>query len=236
MLNGLPSYIAILFGITTLMVAAMLFIAIKNARTDTTKKKSTVILFGMLVWLAMQAVLALNGFYKDISTTPPKMLLIVLPPLATIVMLFITSPGRNFIDSLPLQTLTWLHTSRIAVELVLYFLFVHGAIPQLMTFEGRNFDIIAGITAPVIAWFGYKKQSFSNKIILAWNIICLLLVLSITINAVLSLPIPFQRFAFEQPNIAVLYFPFNWLPAFVVPVVIFSHLAAIRQLTRKNIR
>lgn len=234
MLNGLPSYIAILFGITTFLVAAILFTAIKNARTDTTKKKSTVILFGMLVWLALQAVLALNGFYKDISTAPPKMLLIVLPPLTTIVMLFITAPGRNFIDSLPLQTLTWLHTSRIAVELVLYVLFVHKAVPQLMTFEGRNFDIIAGITAPVIAWFGYKKRSFNNKIILAWNIICLLLVLSITINAVLSLPVPFQRFAFEQPNIAVLYFPFNWLPAFVVPVVIFSHLAAIRQLTRKN--
>jgi hypothetical protein len=236
MLNGLPSYIAILFGFTTLLVVATLFVAIKNSRTYTTKKKSMVILFGMLVWLGMQAVLALNGFYKDISTTPPKMLLIVLPPLATIVLLFITSSGRKFTDSLPLQTLTWLHTSRIAVELVLYFLFVHKALPQRMTFEGRNYDIIAGITAPLIVWLGYKKRSLNKKIILAWNIICLLLVLNITINAVLSLPTPFQRFAFEQPNLAVLYFPFNWLPAFVVPVVIFSHLAAIRQLTRKNSR
>ena len=76
MLNSLPSYIAILFGITTLLVAGILFLAIKNARTDTTKKKATVILFGMLVWLALQGFLALNGFYKDINTTPPKMLLI----------------------------------------------------------------------------------------------------------------------------------------------------------------
>jgi hypothetical protein len=233
MLSYLPSYIAIVFSLTTLLVAGLLFLAIKNANTDTTKKKATLILFGMLVWLALQAFLALNGFYKDIHIAPPKMLLIALPPIATILILFLTTSGRKFIDSLPVQILTWLHTARIAVEIVLYFLFVQDAIPQLMTFEGRNFDIIAGITAPVIAWFGYKKPSFNNKIILAWNSICLLLVLNITINAVLSLPTPFQRFAFEQPNIAVLYFPFNWLPAFVVPVVIFSHLAAIRQLTRK---
>lgn len=163
------------------------------------------------------------------------MLLIGLPQLATMI-LFLTSSGRKFIDSLPQQTLTWLHTSRIVVEIVLYFLFVHGAIPQLMTFEGRNFDIIAGMTAPLIALFGDKKQPLNKKIILGWNIICLLLVLNITIIAVLSLPTPFQRFAFEQPNIAVSYFPFNWLPAFVLPVVIFSHLAVIRQLIHKNSR
>jgi hypothetical protein len=111
-----------------------------------------------------------------------------------------------------------------------FILFVRGAVPQLMTFEGRSFDIFAVITTPLIAWLGYKTQSINRKIILGWNIICLLLVLNITINAVLSLPTPFQRFALEQPNIAVLYFPFNWLPAFVVPVV------TIRQLARKNSR
>jgi hypothetical protein len=47
-----------------------------------------------------------------------------------------------------------------------------------------------------------------------------------------SLPhFPFQQFAFDQPNIAVLYFPFIWLPSCVVPLVLLSHLAAIRQLS-----
>jgi hypothetical protein len=162
--------------------------------------------------------------------------LIGLPPLGTIAILFSTKNGRKFIDSLPLQTLTWLHTIRVPVEIVLFLLFVHKAIPQLMTFEGRNFDIFAGITAPLIAWYGFKKNQLSPTILITWNIICLVLVLNITIHAVLSLPAPFQQLAFEQPNIAVLYFPYNWLPAFVVPVVIFSHLAAIRQLIIKNSR
>ncbi|HUQ96495.1 MAG TPA: hypothetical protein VM010_02440, partial [Chitinophagaceae bacterium] len=42
------------------------------------------------------------------------------------------------------------------------------------------------------------------------------------------------QLAFDQPDIAVLYFPFVLLPGVVVPVVLLSHLAAIRQLLVKR--
>jgi hypothetical protein len=42
--------------------------------------------------------------------------------------------------------------------------------------------------------------------------------------------LPFQQFAFEQPNTAMLYAPYNLLPGIIVPVVMFSQLAAIRKL------
>lgn len=99
-----------------------------------------------------------------------------------------------------------------------------------MTFEGRNFDILSGISAPFIYYFGFIKYKLSNKILLAWNILCLGLLINIVTNAVLSLPYPFQQFAFSQPNIAILYFPFIWLPAVIVPIVLLSHLASIRVL------
>ena len=69
--------------------------------------------------------------------------------------------------------------------------------------------------------------------ILLWNFIALVLLINIVVNAVLSAPFPFQQFAFDQPNIAVLYFPFVLLPAFIVPIVLFGHLVSIRQLVRK---
>jgi hypothetical protein len=120
------------------------------------------------------------------------------------------------------------------VEIGLYCLFIHKAIPQLMTFEGRNFDIISGITAPLVAWLGFVKRKLHKTVILAWNIICLLLVLNIVTHGILSVPSPAQQFAFDQPNIAVLYFPITWLPAFIVPLVIFTHLVSIRQLTTRS--
>ncbi|MFI5134841.1 MAG: hypothetical protein ACHQD9_03205, partial [Chitinophagales bacterium] len=134
------------------------------------------------------------------------------------------------LDGLDGKILTYLHTIRIPVEIVLYLLFLHKQIPQLMTFEGRNFDILSGISAPFVAYFGYNKQKLSTTFLLTWNFICLALLINIVINAVLSAPFPFQKFGFDQPDVAVLYFPFTWLPCCVVPVVLLSHLAVIRQL------
>jgi hypothetical protein len=99
-----------------------------------------------------------------------------------------------------------------------------------MTFEGRNFDILSGITAPIIAYWCFKSQKPKYKILLLWNFICLGLLINIVINGLLSAPLPFQQFAFDQPNVALMYFPFVWLPCCVVPIVLISHLASIRKI------
>jgi hypothetical protein len=71
-------------------------------------------------------------------------------------------------------------------------------------------------------------------LLIAWNLLCLGLLINIVTLAVLSAPFPFQQLAFDQPNIAVLFFPFIWLPAFVVPAVLFAHLVCLRQLFRNK--
>ena len=183
-----------------------------------------------LIWLALQTALGLSGFYQNTAGLPPRFMLLLIPPVIFIIMLFTLKPGRKAIDTFDTKTLTLLHTVRILVELVLFALYAHKTIPQLMTFEGRNFDILCGLTAPLIYYFGYVKPILSKKILLAWNIICLLLLANIAIIAVLSAPFAFQRLAFTQPDIALLYFPYIWLPGFVVPAVLFAHLATIRKL------
>jgi hypothetical protein len=161
--------------------------------------------------------------------------LLALPAVLLIAGLFMTVKGRVYIDSLDTKALTFLHIIRIPVELCLYWLFIHKSIPQLMTFEGRNFDIIAGFTAPLVLYFGYIKNKLSKAVLLLWNFVCLGLLLNIVINAILSAPSAFQQFAFEQPNTAIFYFPFVWLPCCVVPLVLLAHLVCIRKLlSQKN--
>jgi hypothetical protein len=123
-----------------------------------------------------------------------------------------------------------LHIVRIPVELVLFWLFTNKTIPELMTFEGRNFDILSGLSAPIIYYYAFVKKKINRNIMLLWNFVCLGLLINIVIHAILSAPFPFQQLAFSQPNRAVLYFPFIWLPGCIVPLVLLSHLAAIRQL------
>jgi hypothetical protein len=220
-MENLPTYISIVFGLTTILTVGLFYMATNNS-------KATLII--ILGWLALQSFIGLSGFYTVTDTIPPRFLLLVLPPVLFIIVLFTTSKGRQFIDSLNTKTLTIVHTVRIPVEIVLFWLFINRAVPELMTFEGRNFDIISGLSAPVIFYFGFIRKKIDRKLILIWNFICLGLLLNIVANAILSAPFPFQKFAFDQPNIAILYFPFNWLPSCVVPLVLFSHLATIRQL------
>jgi hypothetical protein len=223
-MKQLPPFISIIFILTT--VATVLFFY--NA-----SRKNKKVLFALCAWLLLQMALGLSGFFTITHILPPRFLLLVLSPLFVVILLFSTARGKSFIDHFNIKTLTILHSIRIAVELILFSLFLYKATPQLMTFEGRNLDVLSGLTAPLIYYYGFVKESLGTKTLLAWNIACLAILSFTVVNAVLSAPTPFQQFAFDQPNIAVLYFPFVWLPGTIVPLVYFSHLASIRRLLKE---
>ncbi len=216
----IPLYIPFVFIGTVILTLYSFYRAVRGNK---------VFLPVITLWLLLQATLGYYGFYTNTRTVPPRFALLVVPAVLTIIIFFVLRKGRRFIDGFDLDSLTLLHIVRIPVEVVLYLLFVYKAVPQVMTFEGANFDVLSGITAPVILYL-YRKKSIGRGLLLVWNIVCLLLLLNIVVTAVLSLPLPFQKLGFEQPNVALLYFPYVWLPCCVVPLVLFSHLAAIRQL------
>ena len=220
-MENIPAYISWGFIFT---VAITLFFLFKATRP------SVKIAAVVLLWLLLQLYIAGTGFYLTTTTMPPRFLLLIVPPLITIAALLLTSKGKKWIAKLDTKWLTYLHIVRVPVEIILLCLFMYKQIPKLMTFEGSNFDIVSGLTAPLIAYFGYSKKILSTSVLLLWNFICLALLMNIVISAVLSAPFTFQQLAFDQPNVAVLYFPFVLLPGFIVPAVLFAHLVNIRQL------
>ncbi|MBD0331899.1 MAG: hypothetical protein ICV66_04530 [Chitinophagaceae bacterium] len=236
MIENIPTYVALIFVLTTIATLLLFIWIIRSSNKKTARQKSKPILFGLTIWLVIQAVLTLNNIYKtDTNVFPPKLMLFgILPTVLAIIWPFTTQIGREFLDSLPLKKLTYLNVVRIPVEIGLFCLFLYKAVPELMTFEGRNFDIFSGITAPFVAYFGLTKAKLNRQIILIWNFICLGLLINIVVNALFSAPSPIQKFAFEQPNIAILNFPFSWLPTFIVPIVLFGQLTSIRQLVKQK--
>jgi hypothetical protein len=236
MIANLPIFHAVFFGLTTFLTI-FLFAKATATPPQYMERPNTLgrtVLSVTIGWLLLQMLISLTGFYQKTSiTTPPRLFLAVAPTLLGIVALFFTEKGKNFIKNLDLKTLTYLHTVRIPVELTLFWLYQNGQIPEVMTFEGRNFDILSGITAPFIAYFGFTKKSISTTFILIWNFICLGLLFNIVIHAVLSIQSPMQQMAFDQPNRAILFFPFVWLPSMVVPLVLLAHLVVIKKLLRE---
>ena len=211
-----------------LVTFTTIFIFYKS--TIQNKKALTII----LLVLAAQGLLSLSSFYSVQPIQMFKVPIMVAPSILIIFLTLLPAKGKQFIQTLNLKTLTLLHAIRIPVELILFLLFTQKAIPEIMTFEGRNFDIIAGITSPVVYYLAFIKNKIGPQALLAWNVFCLGLLINIIVHAVLSLEIPIQQFGFDQPNRAILSFPFTWLPSVVVPIVLFAHCAAIQRLVSKQ--
>ena len=219
----LPTFIPVVFILTT---AATIYCFYRASY-------SRVFLVITLAWLSIQAALAWSGFYINEKTVPPRFPLAIAPVLVFIVGLFFTSGGRRFLDQLDLCWLTLLHLVRFPVELVLHWLYGEGFVPKIATFEGWNLDILSGLTAPIIVWLAFSGNTLRRpKLLLGWNIATLILLIIIVGIAFQSIPTNFQRLALEEPMTAILYFPYIWLPAGIVPLVLLGHLAVLRRLMK----
>lgn len=224
MIENLPNWINLTF-----ILAVIFCIGLFHYSNGKPKKLTLLI----IIWSLLQSILAFKGFYQNTSLIPPRFLLVLIP--ASIFIIYgLTNKPRNWIlKNRRTELSTFLHTARIPIEIVLFYLFSHKMIPELMTFEGRNFDILAGITAPIIGVL-WMKKFIGRKTLIIWNILALCLVLFILLNGILSSELPIQMFGFEQPNKAINYFPFILLPATVVPIVIYTHITDIIKLLNKE--
>ena len=221
MIETVPTYLEVLFGLTAI-VSVLWFYA---------STRSGAFLIIIISWTILQALLSVSGVYGDSGAVPPRIMLFGgFPALLTILAMFLTVKGRAFIDNINLKPLTYFHAIRIPVEIGLALLFHQGFVSEYMTFEGTNFDMFSGLTAPLVAYVAYRSGTVNKKLLLGWNMVCLLLLLNVVITSVFAMPSPFQILSMDQPNIAILYFPFSLLPTVIVPLVLFAHLVAFRQL------
>lgn len=182
----------------------------------------TKMIVSLILWVAFLTAWSLSGKMKDFSIFPLNILPVIAIPF--IVALFFIPAKRTgeILKHIPPANIIRLQTFRFFVEVLLWMLFIANLLPVQMTFEGRNFDIIAGFTAPVVAVLLAKRRMGRSGIIV-WNIVCLALLLNIVIIAVLSTPSPWRIFMNEPANYIVAYFPMAFLPGILVPLAYYLH-------------
>lgn len=231
-MESVPGYVSVIFILTTFACVAILLQTIKSAGLETFPAR--LLLFLLPLWILFQAALSIGGFFQKTDALPPRMFVFGALPALVIVLVYATLFRSSFVERLPLRMLTLVHVVRIPVESVLYWLSLAGAVPKVMTFAGANFDIISGILAVFVFAFGFRGGRVNKPMLIAFNVIGLVLLMTIVTVAVLSVPSPIQKMSFDQPNIAVLYFPYAMLPTIVVPIVLFSHIAALYKTLRQS--
>ncbi len=196
-------------------------------------KRTSVILILFALVLIVQSILALNGFLaSSIQRIPPPMGVTIIIQIGLVLYLAIGYAPFQHLQKTDTVKLALLQTFRFPLELIFIWLLHYNAIPVEMTFEGRNPDILIGLSAPLMA-LAVKREWLPVKALLLWNIIGLLCLINIMCVAILCLPTPFRMFFDSVPNEFVLYFPFNLVPSVFVMLALFLHVVSLKTLLRK---
>lgn len=235
-----PFYIDALLFLVIFIIIAFVFYALKFAlhsmNAPAGKIKKYYVVTGVIItgWLFTSAMIAFNGTLLDFTSTPPKLMLVVLPPVLAISYLSSSTRVNSLIQEIPSSWLVYIQSFRVLVEFFLWILFTRNIIPVQMTFEGLNYDILTGLSAPLVAYYALSQNKWPRITAVLWNLAGLLLVTNIFLVAFLSTPSPLRQFFNEPPNTLVAYFPYVWLPAFIVPFAYLMHILSIKQIVKFN--
>ena len=232
-----PLYLIAQIGFVLLSIVFLTLLVLEIRRGvqltgwDARSKKSFVlwIVITLVAWTIFISIWTQSGKMSDFSIFPLNLMPVILAPLVAAIIFIPSKKFGEVLRQIPQDRLIRLQSFRFLVEVLLWLLFIAELLPVQMTFEGRNLDILAGFTAPIIAVLASKGR-ISNTGIIIWNLICLALLLNIVVTAILSTPSPWRVFMNEPANYIVTYFPISWLPGLLVPLAYYLHFMSLRRV------
>lgn len=229
-----PFHISLL--LILIVVALVILVALAlHKLTSPSKKRIVYFSVGLLIgWLTLMGVAAGSGFFRNFQTLPPRIAFGLVPTVIAIITLSSLRRVRQFLFAAPESWLIAYQVYRVPLEIVLWMLFSAKLIPVQMTFEGRNFDIVAALTALPVAYFCCVRKSWPRVVAVAWNVLGFGLVVNVATTGLLSAPTPFRVFMNEPANTFIADFPYIWIPTFLVPLALFGHVMSFLQLLTKK--
>lgn len=176
--------LVVLFLLLLIVVLVLLFTGINTTAAKMIDEPGSFIFRTMLmitIWLAYIFTLSFAGIFT-VFTLPPRIpLLVVFPFLIFIIYFFSQKRFRPLIAAVPTHWPVYFQTFRIAVELLILLGFMKGLLPRSVTYEGYNYDILAGLTAPFVGYLVAKNISGSKAVLVIWNILGIGLLVNVVI-------------------------------------------------------
>ena len=212
-------------AVDALFVLTVLGLAVPVAQR--LPRRARVVLF---VWLLALGVLAAAGAFLRDGRMPAYFAGVGLLPSTAGVAFVCSRAGTALLARTSAALLVGLQSFRIVVEIVLWALAIQHRLSPLLTFEGRNVDILVGLTALPVAWLCFIRRAWPRWIALVWNVAGIAILANIVAHALLSAPTPFQALRTEPPTTIIATQPYIWLPGFLVPLALWLHVASLRTL------
>ena len=187
-------------------------------------------MLAVTAWVALLGLLSLGGVFGDFRSLPPRILPALLVPLVAGFFLLRSAGARELLARTPLQWPIYAQFFRVVMEVILWLLYLQHRVPAIMTFEGRNADILVGLTALPVGYLCFVRRTWSPRVAMWWNVAGILILLNVVVHAQLSTPSPFRVFLTDPPVTFIAYWPYILLPGFLVPLAWLLHAASLIQL------
>lgn len=198
------------------------------------RSRKFVVAAGFVIgWLIYLTVLSISGVLRDLNLPPKFPLLIFLPLLIGFTMFYRRSKNSRVIKAIPKVWPVYFQSFRIVVELILLYTFYAGIIPQNATFEGLNFDVLMGVSAPLVAYF-LVGQNKSKILQFVWNVLGILMVMFVGFIIATSMYKP-DIWDSEVPLVSMTFIemPYLLLAGFLAPLGIFMHVVSLIHLRQR---
>ncbi len=193
----------------------------------------TLIASVLALWFGLVVILAANGAFVRPPEVPPfPILLGATIPLAAFIAAYLGSSAfRAWILALDLPLITALQAWR-AGGLGFLALSAHGLLPGLFAWPAGWGDIAIGVTAPWVVLALIRRPGFAgSRTFVAWNLLGILdLVVAVSAGVLTSGFVP--GLAGEVTTAPMSQLPLVVIPAYLVPLFIMLHIAALAQARR----
>jgi hypothetical protein len=222
------------FVLIPLLLAALFLtgVVVSSFRAGATRaatiRTALLVALGTLVWMAVTWAAASSGALRQWDRRPPPLVFLVIGVLALSLSIAFSGVGRRLADLLPLWVLVGVQGFRLPLELAMHAMYERGVMPEVMSYSGRNFDVVTGASAIVVATVTAAGLG-GRRLVLVWNVVGLLLLVNVVTLAILATPMV-RYFGDRELNVWVTYPPFVWLPAVMVLAALAGHLLIFRAL------
>jgi hypothetical protein len=182
-------------------------------------------------WVVVISAVSLAGGFNPAQRPPVMFVAMLAAILALGVAIARSESGRILARGLPLAVLVGFQGFRFPLELAMHRAYTEGLMPIQMSYSGRNFDIVTGLTAIVLG-AALAATNVPAWVVQAWNLLGLGLLINILAVAMLSTPV-FAYFGPDRLNVFVMRMPYTLLPAVMVLAAWAGHLIVFRALKER---
>lgn len=200
------------------------------------KKKLRKLVIYLLLWQAYVFGISITGFLMDFSLPPRFPIFLVIPAFVFTGVFIYRNRNAKWITVIPPSWLIYIQSFRIIVETLFVLTVAKGYLHPEVTIEGYNYDMLIGLSAPVVAYLVFNRGLLSKNVAILWNYLGLAVLASVIFVFVTTIYFS-SMYGISQEMLPMNFgsYPYTLVASFLMPTAVFIHILSIVQLRKATI-